>query len=49
MKRALKNFPWFEAVLIVGLAFALIVKPQSRVVSAAPQAQAPTAAATAAK
>ena len=47
MKRALKNFPWFEAVLIVGLALALIVKPQTRVVSAAPQAEpSPAPAAT---
>ena len=34
MKNALKKFPWFEVILIAGLAFALIVKPQTRVLSA---------------
>ena len=29
MKMALKRFPWFEVMLIVGLAVALIVKPQT--------------------
>lgn len=38
MKNALKAFPWFEVILIVGLAIALIVKPQGRVLSATPQA-----------
>ena len=36
MKKALKRIPWFEIVLIVGLAVALIVKPQTKVLSAAP-------------
>ena len=34
MKNALKKFPWFEVMLIVGLAVALIVKPQTTVMSA---------------
>jgi hypothetical protein len=36
MLNAMKRIPWFEIVLIVGLAFALIAKPQTRVLSAAP-------------
>lgn len=36
MKNALKRIPWFEIILIVGLAFALIAKPQTKVLSAAP-------------
>ena len=38
MRNALKKFPWFEVILIVGMAVALIVKPQSRVLSATPDA-----------
>jgi len=34
LKNALRKFPWFEVMLIVGLAIALINKPQSRVLSA---------------
>ena len=34
LKSALKKFPWFEVILIVGLAVALINKPQSSVMSA---------------
>ncbi len=37
MKNALKKFPWFEVILIVGLAVALIVKPQNKVLSASPE------------
>ena len=40
MKNALKNFPWFEVILIVGLAIALINKPQTTVMSATPEAAA---------
>ena len=36
MKNAMKRIPWFEIVLIVGLAIALIAKPQTQVLSAAP-------------
>ena len=36
MKRAIKAVPWFELILIVGLAIALIVKPQNQVLSASP-------------
>ena len=41
MTDALKKFPWFEVILIVGLAVALIVKPQARVLSATPEAARP--------
>jgi hypothetical protein len=34
LKTALKKFPWFEVMLIVGLAVALINKPQTSVLSA---------------
>jgi hypothetical protein len=34
MLKALRKFPWFEVILIVGLAVALINKPQSSVLSA---------------
>ena len=44
MKNALKKFPWFEVMLIVGLAVALINKPQSSVMSATSDSA--TAAAT---
>jgi hypothetical protein len=44
MKDALKKFPWFEVILIVGLAFALIVKPQTSVLSATPEAVRTTSA-----
>ena len=33
----MSRFPWFESLLVVALAVALIVKPQTRVVSAASQ------------
>ena len=46
MKNALKSFPWFEVMLIVGLAIALIVKPQTTVLSATSSSTA-TATATA--
>ena len=36
MKNAIQKIPWFEIMLIVGLAVALIVKPQTKVLSAAP-------------
>jgi hypothetical protein len=36
MKNAVRQFPWFEVALIVGLAVALIVKPQNRTLSATP-------------
>ena len=29
MTKAIKNFPWFEVLLIAALAVALIVKPQT--------------------
>jgi len=38
MKNAIKKFPWFEVILIVGLAVALIVKPQNKVLSASQDA-----------
>jgi len=38
MMNVLKKFPWFEVMLIVGLAVALIVKPQNKVLSASPDA-----------
>ena len=44
MKSALKKFPWFEVILIVGLAVALIVKPQTTVLSAS--SSTPTATTT---
>ena len=34
----IKHFPWIESLLIVALAVALIIKPQTRRVSAAPPA-----------
>jgi hypothetical protein len=34
MLKALRKFPWLEVILIVGLAVALINKPQSSVLSA---------------
>ena len=34
LRKALRKFPWFEVILIVGLAIALINKPQSSVLSA---------------
>ena len=46
MKNALKKFPWFEVILIVGLAVALIVKPQTTVLSATSDSTASTATAT---
>ena len=45
MKNALKKFPWFEVILIVGLAVALIVKPQTTVLSATSDSTASTATA----
>ena len=48
MRNALKTFPWFEVILIVGLAIALINKPQTNVMSATPEStSARTTAATA--
>lgn len=45
MKNALRTFPWFEVILIVGLAIALINKPQTPVLSATPDATATQATA----
>ena len=45
MTNALKKFPWFEVILIVGLAVALIVKPQTTVLSATSDSTASTATA----
>jgi hypothetical protein len=42
MNNALKSFPWFEMILIVGLAIALIVKPQTTVLSATSSSTAST-------
>jgi hypothetical protein len=42
VKNALKKFPWFEVILIVGLAIALIHKPQSSVLSATSESTAAT-------
>ena len=39
----MRRFPWFESLLIAGLAVALIVKPQVRGVAATPQTPAPQA------
>ena len=39
----MRRFPWFESMLIAGLAVALIVKPQVRGVAATPQTPAPQA------
>ena len=47
MKNALKSFPWFEVMLIVGLAIALIVKPQTTVLSATSSSTATTTTTTA--
>ena len=33
MRAWIRQFPWFEVALIVGLAVALIVRPQSQAVS----------------
>jgi hypothetical protein len=33
MLAKIKKFPWFEVALIVGLAIALIVRPQNQAVS----------------
>jgi len=38
MKKAIRAFPWFEVILIVSLAVALIAKPQNQVFSASPDA-----------
>ena len=46
MKNALKKFPWFEVMLIVGLAVALIVKPQTTVMSATSDTTTATSTAT---
>ena len=46
MKKALKTFPWFEVILIVGLAIALIVKPQTTVLSATSNATTTTTTAS---
>ena len=34
MRDAIRRFPWFEVLLILGLAAALIMKPQTRALSA---------------
>ena len=46
LKNALRKFPWFEVILIVGLAIALINKPQSSVLSATSDSSAATAVST---
>ena len=38
MKKAIRAIPWFEVILVIGLAVALIVKPQNQVLSASPDA-----------
>jgi hypothetical protein len=44
MKNAIKKFPWFEVILIVGLAVALIAKPQNSALSAPPEGGQPNLA-----
>ncbi|MEA2736005.1 MAG: hypothetical protein QOE14_2456 [Humisphaera sp.] len=34
MSNAIKKFPWFEVILVIGLAIALIIKPQTAALSA---------------